>query len=87
MKQGDVGQVGILWHIIRMAAWLHLVTVVFTLSKWTALLSVTWTVVFLPSLFYGALILLMVGGCTIFALGRRLSSPSRRTVSVMASSD
>lgn len=87
MKQREVEHVRTLWHLIRMAAWLHLVTVVFTVSKWTGLLHLTWSVAFLPSLLYGALVLLIVGGCTTLALGRRISSPSRSSAPVMASSN
>jgi hypothetical protein len=75
MKRRDIEQ------IIRMAAWLHLVTVVFLISKWTGFLHVSWIMVFLPSLLYGTFIIVVVGGCTI------LNNPvSRHRVSAMASS-
>jgi hypothetical protein len=82
MKLRDV-HIEILWRLIGTAAWLHVATVVFMLSKWTGLLHVTWTVVFLPSLLYGTLVLLIVGGSTILALSKPIS---RRKVPVMASS-
>jgi uncharacterized integral membrane protein len=74
MKRVDAGHVGIPWYIIiPMAGWLHLITVVFTLSKWSGLLHVSWIVVFLPSLLYGALLLLIVGSCAILELARRIN--------------
>jgi hypothetical protein len=51
-----------------MIGWLHLTTVLLTLSKWAGLFHATWAVVFLPSLLYGALVLLIVGIGTVFVL-------------------
>jgi hypothetical protein len=82
MKPRDA-HVEILWQIIGTAAWLHLATVVFTLSKWTEFLQASWIVVFLPSLLYGVLALLIGASCIVFTLGKAVS---RRKVPVMASS-
>jgi hypothetical protein len=72
-----------LWQIIWTVAWLHVATVLFTLSKWTGFLQVSWMVVFLPSLLYGALVLLIAASGTLLARHR----PNRRhRVPAMAAS-
>jgi hypothetical protein len=76
MKPRDITQ------LIRIGAWLHLVTVVLIFSKWAGFLPVTWIMVFLPSLLYGTLILI-VGGWTLLGQGHPMS---RRRLPVMASS-
>ena len=61
----------IVWDVAHIGGWLHLVTVFFTLCKWTGILDLRWGVVFLPSLFYGTLVVLLgIGSSTIFALSR-----------------
>ena len=66
----------ILWHISYMGGWLHLLTVLLAMCKWMGLIHVTWVVVFVPSLLYGVLlILLAVGGHSLFALGRWINAP------------
>jgi hypothetical protein len=81
MKPRDIIHSEILWQIIATAAWLHLATGVFTLSKWTGFLQVSWIAVFSPSLLYGALVLLIGASYTV-ARHRRRSSGHR--VPVMA---
>jgi hypothetical protein len=78
MKPRDIAQ------IIRIGAWLHLVTVVFILSKWAGLLPMTWIMVFLPSLLYGTFTLFLAGGYIIFVLG---NPAIRHRVPTMASSN
>jgi hypothetical protein len=82
MKPRDV-HIEILWQLIGTAAWLHDATVMLTLSKWTGFLQVSWTVAFLPSLLYGALVLLIGASGTMLAWGKPIS---RRRVPVIASS-
>lgn len=54
-RQWDV----ILWHVTHMGGWLHLGTGLLTLCKWADIVHSSWLVVFLPSLLYGALVVLL----------------------------
>jgi hypothetical protein len=64
------------WHIRHMGAWLHFVTLALAVGQWTGLLHLREWAVFLPSLLYGTLaVLLIVAGHSLDVLCQWINSP------------
>jgi len=64
------------WHIRHMGAWLHFVTLALVVGQWTGLLHLREWAVFLPSLLYGTLaVLLIVAGHSLDVLCQWINSP------------
>jgi len=57
-------------HVTCLGGWLHLVTVFLALGKWAGIVHSSWWVVFLPSLLYGALVVLLAGLSEAFLFSR-----------------